>query len=292
PAGDGRPVLPAEVDALLDYRDGIKAYHRDPAWHAGVRAHFEVNLRRMAGLCREAGVPLVWVALPSNLRDCPPFKSEPSPGLSKEERRRRDRLVAEAHEKLEAGDPTGAVGRLEEAVRLDPENAALHFELGRARAATGDLAGALVHWRRARDLDVCPLRMTSPLEETLRRVAREEGVPLLDWAGSIAARSPGGAPGDDWLVDHVHPKPEGHQLLAAALLGWMAGRGWVALPDGWRDDVERVWQQHLAGLPADYWSEGEKALAGLRAWTRGEASGPPIEYRLLRRKGRSPGGTP
>lgn len=281
---DTRPIMPAEVDALLDYRHGIKAYHRDPAWHAGVRAHFGVNLRRMAALCREAGVPLVWVVLPSNLRDCPPFKSEPTPGLSTESRKARDRLAQEARMRLVAEDPAGAVERLQEAVRLDPEDADLYFELGRAQAAVGDLTAAASSWRRARDLDVCPLRMTSPLEATLRQLARKEAVPLVDWAGLIAARSPGGAPGDDWLVDHVHPKPEGHQLLAEALLRWMAARGWLALGRGWRERVRQNWRKHLAGLRDDYWAEGERALAGLRAWTRGEVSGPPIEYRLLWRE--------
>ncbi|MGH7200101.1 MAG: GDSL-type esterase/lipase family protein, partial [Planctomycetaceae bacterium] len=48
PPDRDRPVLKSEADALLDYRDGLKAYHRDDEWHAGVVAHYEQNLRRMA----------------------------------------------------------------------------------------------------------------------------------------------------------------------------------------------------------------------------------------------------
>ncbi|HEU5116425.1 MAG TPA: SGNH/GDSL hydrolase family protein, partial [Isosphaeraceae bacterium] len=36
PEEQKRPLLAAEVDAMLDYRGGLARYHRDDAWHSGV----------------------------------------------------------------------------------------------------------------------------------------------------------------------------------------------------------------------------------------------------------------
>ena len=58
---------------LLDFENGLAAYHRDDAWHADIATHFEYELRRMAALAGEADVPLLFVLPPSNLADSPPF---------------------------------------------------------------------------------------------------------------------------------------------------------------------------------------------------------------------------
>ncbi len=282
PAGTRRPLLPEEVDALLDYRGGLAAYHRDPAWREGVMAHFSANLRRAAGLCREAGIPLLLINPVSNLRDCPPFKSESRPGLSAADRAERDRLLAAAAGLLRR-DPAAAAARLTQAAALDNQYALTFYQRGRAHEAAGRWAEARADYRRARELDVCPLRILAPMEAALRKVARDDGLPFVDWQALIAARSPGGLPGHEWLVDHVHPTPAGHRLLALALLERLARRGRVRLPADWRARVEAAWRRHEAALPADYFARGEQALAGLRAWTQGRADGPPIEYHLLQK---------
>jgi lysophospholipase L1-like esterase len=287
PAPPRRALLPEEVDALLDYRGGLAAYHRDPEWRRGVVAHFAANLHRAVGLCREADIPLMLINPVSNLRDCPPFKSESAPGLSPSVVARRDRLLTEAVALLPT-DPATAAVRLETAAALDDQYARTFYLLGRAWEANGRLAAAGTNYRRARELDVCPLRILSPMEAALRETARAGGVPFVDWQALIAARSPGGLPGHEWLVDHVHPTPAGHRILALALIEAMARQGWVRLPDDWRTRVEAAWNRHEAALPADYFTEGEKALAGLRAWTQGRADGPPIEYRQLHPVGGNP----
>ncbi len=77
-----RPVLPEEVEALLDYRGGLENYVRDDAWRQGVVEHYRYNLNRMVEICRQAKVPLLLACPVSNLRDCPPFKSEHRAGLT------------------------------------------------------------------------------------------------------------------------------------------------------------------------------------------------------------------
>ena len=72
-------------------------------------------------------------------------------------------------------------------------------------------------YARARDEDICPLRLTSRHEEILARVSRETSTTLVDAAAAIADQSMDKIPGNDWYLDHVHPNIGGHQLIARAL---------------------------------------------------------------------------
>ena len=71
-----------EIQTRLDSPGGYASYHRDDAWHDRVAAQFEESLRDMAAACQHARVPLIFIKLGSNLRDCPPYKSEHRAGLS------------------------------------------------------------------------------------------------------------------------------------------------------------------------------------------------------------------
>ncbi|HSG70659.1 MAG TPA: hypothetical protein VLA12_09615, partial [Planctomycetaceae bacterium] len=113
------PKLSAEVDAILDYNDSLKLYHRDDEWKSNIVDHYAFNLQRMANLCREAGVPVLFVRPPSNLADTPPFKSEHSSELSAEEIQRCEELFASARSHYRDDLPQ-ACRLLEQAVELDP----------------------------------------------------------------------------------------------------------------------------------------------------------------------------
>jgi tetratricopeptide (TPR) repeat protein len=71
---------------------------------------------------------------------------------------------------------------------------------------------------KARDEDVCPLRIVTPMREVVQAVAREHQVPLVPVATVVDSRSPHAVPGNDFFLDHVHPTIEGHQLLADLIL--------------------------------------------------------------------------
>ena len=211
PLAADRPMLGAEVDSRLDYRGGLSQYQRDDQWHRDVITHFGVNLERMVHLTRQAGVPLLLVNPVSNLRDCPPFKSEHRSGLSPQDLQRWEQLWNEAKPAYRT-DLRQAVACLERAAAIDDQHAGLHYQLGQCYDALGDLQRARHHYTRAKDLDVCPLRMLSSMQRVLQDVASRTGTPLLDADALIAERCRGGIPDDSWLVDHVHPSIRGHQV--------------------------------------------------------------------------------
>jgi tetratricopeptide (TPR) repeat protein len=272
-------VLPAETDPILDYNDSLKAYRRDDAWRAGVVGHFEFNLRRMAELARGAKVPAILVIEPSNLGDCPPFKSEHSDGLTAAELKQWERLIEGARGSYR-GDLQKSVALLKEAAMIDPRHAATWYELGKAYQALGLHERAREAFWTAREQDVCPLRMPSALEAMLRDVADDEEVPLIDSHRLLEARCADGILDNTMLVDHVHPTFEGHQIIADALLETMAEQGWVRPRAGWSERAQAEYQRHLDALDSFYFLKGQRTIEAVRGWAQGRAKGAPAAGRF------------
>jgi len=270
PAGE-RPVLETEVDARLDYRGGLRQYHRDERWQRGVIRHFDINLERMVHMARQAGVPLLLVAPVSNLRDCPPFKSEHRAGLSPQDLERWEQAWNEAKPAYQT-DLRAARACLERAAAIDDQHAGLHYQLGQCYDALGEFEQAKRHYLLARDLDICPLRMLSSMRGVLSQIASRTGTPLLDADAIIAERCRGGIADDSWLVDHVHPSIRGHQLIAEAIAGWMSSEGVVRPSPGYEQRRDEAYLAHLAALDSFYFEAGRRQLECVRDWARGRAT--------------------
>jgi lysophospholipase L1-like esterase len=267
----GRPTLGAEVDAVLDYRGGVRQYHRDEQWRHDVIAHYGNNLHRIVQLTRQAGVPLLLVNPVSNLRDCPPFKSEHRQGLNADERQRWEQLWARA-EAAYVKDLRQAVALLEQAAAIDDQHAGLHYQLGQCYDALGDQDRAKSRFVLAKDMDICPLRMLEPMQQVLRDVARQTGTPLVDAHALLGQRCRGGIPDDSWLVDHVHPSIRGHQVIADAIAECLAGQGVVHPDAGYPQRRDAAYAAHFESLDSFYFEEGRRRLKHVLDWARGRAT--------------------
>jgi tetratricopeptide (TPR) repeat protein len=260
-----------EVEARLDYRGGLALYHRDPAWQTAVVEHFEFNLRRMIALCRAAGVPF-WIVDPvCNLRGCPPFKAQHRDGLTDQQLSRWQELRREASERFR-DDVVAATHLLEQAVGIDDQHAGLMYDLAKSYDAQGRLDDARQAYLRAKELDVCPLRITEPLRQAIHRACRDTGTRLLDVVGLFQRNCRDGIPGGYLLVDHVHPSITGHQMIAQLLMQRFWDEGLVKTDAAWAQRRDRLYAQHLASLDDAYYLEGQRRLEGLRKWAVGRAT--------------------
>ena len=268
-APEGRPILGPEVQALLDYKGGLEAYHRDETWRQDVIDHFAFNVRRMVRIAREAGVPIILVNEVANL-DMPPFKSEHRADLTDPELRRFESCWDEARSTYETSLPR-SIQTLERAIAIDDQHAGIHYTLAKCLQDLGRSDEAKAEFLLAKELDVCPLRILQPMVEAVRAIGRETGTPVIDLTEFFEARSPGGIPDGDWMVDHVHPSIAGHQLIGDALADELVTMGLLAPEPGWKGRRDRAFEEQMASLDAFYYLKGQQRLGNLQLWAQGRA---------------------
>jgi len=269
--GDGgrsKTVLGGEIETKLDFEEGLKSYHHDEAWRRGIIEHFRRNLETMVRASRGARVPVILVNPVSNLKDCPPFKSEFGGDTTEEQKRRVAELREEAG-KLDWADTYGKIGLLEQAAAIDDHHAEVLYLLGRCYVRIGRFGKAKEWFVRAKEEDVCPLRMVSAMHEAVMEVAGRYDAGLVDAKALIEGRSEGEIAGDEWLLDHVHPSIAGHKLIAEALWDAMEEMNLVRGADGWRAVRDELWGEHLSSLDDIYHAMGTVRLNRLLEWSRG-----------------------
>lgn len=240
-------LLPAEVDTILDNSAGPEFYHRDDAYRALVEKHFEFNLNRMAELAREAGASIIFVTPASNLLDCSPFKSEHPPRMPAADLERCVESMRAARSMIAKGDFANALPPLNEALAIDDRFAETYYLRGQVFWHLAEYDDARRAFDRARDEDICPLRATGPLIDALRRVAKSNDVPLIDFARTMDESSDNGIPGNDWFLDHVHPTIEGHRRLALSILDRLIAGGIAHPSDEWGPGIVAQLQSEVEG---------------------------------------------
>lgn len=268
-----RTSLSVDVQARLDFQNGLQLYERDDQWHRDVAAHFESALTGMIHMCRAKEVPLLLLKPPVNLADSPPFKSQPS---CDERTLEHVNALLRAARSQYKDDLTGAIATLREAVRADPRIAANLYELAQAYEAAGQTRQARELFRQARDEDVCPLRMTSRLEEALTSVAASGDVRLFDVHSFLSDHAPGRILGNGPLVDHVHPSIRSHQLIADELVSHIEAMGLVRPQPNWKQRAAAAHKAHFDTLDRLYFLKGERTLKLLQDWARGRAHNLPV----------------
>ena len=260
---------PEEVQARLDEQRGFASYFRDAEWQDEVVSQYVESLKAMIAACRRAEVPLVLVRLGSNLRDCPPFKSEHRDGITPGE-------LSTWQAAMDAGVAATDERRLDQALmafreaeEIDDQFALVAWRIARTLDRLGRPEEAATAYRRARDLDVCPLRMITRLYKSLQRVASQSGTPLVDAAGAIEADSDDGLPGSDWYVDHVHPTLRGHQRIAELLVEEIGRGGWLELSAAATAARVRLnRRRHFRRLGPVVFSNGSRRVEWLENWAR------------------------
>jgi tetratricopeptide (TPR) repeat protein len=262
-------VLGPEADARLDWKGGLEEYHRDEQWQADVIRHFGSSLYRIVQIAEDADVPLLFVSPVSNLQYAP-LKSEHRTNITAAEQQDFDSLLEQASG-LYSSDLARAVELLRRAIAIDPLYAQAYFELGNCLLEQGQAMAAKEEFIKAKDLDVCPLRMLEPMKKIMHEVADKTDTPLVDADALIAANSRSGFPDRQWLVDHVHPSMSGHQLIADAVAAKMEQLNVVRRAAGWESARENAYREHLASLDHVYFQRGKDRLRSEQGWAHGLA---------------------
>lgn len=203
------PQLDGTVyEAAADKRQDVLIEYRD-------------NLQSMASLAKEAGVRVVFTTLPANLASWPP-----SGGLSQasesdllqlwqEQRTLFNFLAAE-------NSTEAALLKLRQQAGKWKGNAAICYGLGQLAAANADMLLARFWLSLALELDPEPVRASQVFNDVVGKVARTFEIPLVDLEKIFSESSQGGLVDESLILDHVHPTPEGHLLIARSLWAYLS----------------------------------------------------------------------
>ena len=261
-------LLSPEVETLLERSAGLELYQRDSLFSQGVFSHFRYNVARMIRLCRDSGVPVLFLTPVDNQKDFSPFKSQNRAELDSRGRMKVARAVVEGNSLVADRRLSEGTQRLREAVAADSVYAETHFYLGRAYLEAGDTAAARSHFFLARELDVCPLRAREQIHLILRNETAAADVEILDLPRIFREGSPGGIIGAEMLLDHIHPIPEGNLLIAREVVSWMDRQGLFEgrLPD--KENLDLVYREVVDSLPQSYFRQGAVNLAKVLIWAK------------------------
>ncbi|MGB6041944.1 MAG: tetratricopeptide repeat protein [Pirellulales bacterium] len=190
-------------------------------------ANFREGLDRLVGRAQAAGVKVVLVTVPANLRQWNPEASTGMASLSEADRQTWSKEFESSRRQLNAADFAAAAVNLEKAPRLAPDHAETQFFLAQAYEGLARWDDARDAYWRACDVDASPTRRLSGINEAIRDVAREQRTLLVDADQSFEQRSEHGLAGFNLIEDYVHPTREGHEIIAWYIYDAIARAGWL-----------------------------------------------------------------
>jgi len=261
--------LPANVKARLDANSGYASYHWDPEWKQQVTEQYRQSLETIIAQCAESQTPMIFVCLGSNLRDCPPIKSELPDILRDSTRQNWLTLFADATKYRH--DPVTALEKYQQCVEIYDQHALLHYRIARCHELLDRPVLARKHYLLAKDFDICPLRLTEQMDAIQRELAAKHDILLVDARRAIEQASRDGIPGYEMYVDHVHPSIYGHQIIASAIVKKLSQNQIVpAGPLLSVADYTDLYNRHLRARPMAYFSNGRRRVEWLEGWARWE----------------------
>lgn len=229
-------------------------------------ADFRAGLEELVDSALDRGANVILCTVAVNMRDYEPYGYYHRDGINEEEILEWDDLVEQGKSSFAAGDYEGARSLFQKALAIDPEPALLNFYLGHALLRLGRGEEAYQYFQTAVDNDPVRDRTGSDLNETVREVAADRGVPLADIALVFRQRTADTVPGDDLFLDAVHPTLEGHKIIARTLLEIMVESGWVRPGSGWEEQARRAARNYQEKMPVDYLFSSYYTAASLNAF--------------------------
>lgn len=210
-------------------------YSPDEEQKQEVMERFASNLREIIVTAQQRGIGIVICTVPSNIVSWPPDPSSPAPALED----RQWNTLDERARKLESADrwklASAVYGRM---IELKEGDAEINYRYGKALLESGKPEEARPYLIRARDVDPAPVRATTMVNEKIRNLASEYGVPIADLEHAFAKASPYNLTGSELILDYAHPTEKGHAVAERVV--WEALTTTVAEWEEYSGEIEKA----------------------------------------------------
>lgn len=205
------------------------------------RSIFEENLLDVVGHFRKRGVPVLMGTLVSNVHHQKPFVdrfSETGDSV------RWRKLHREAGRLFRQGKPEAALEKISEAIGSDSLPASAYFLQGKILEALGDSLSAYRAYYKAKDRDALRFRASEDFNRVIMRLDSLPTVKVVDIKGSFEKHSPLHLPGNELLLEHLHPNLAGYRLMAASFARSIIDGRYLGTPE--RTEIpDSLWKSKI-----------------------------------------------
>jgi tetratricopeptide (TPR) repeat protein len=205
-----------------------------------VYRNFQSNLNDILHVGVDSGAEIILSTVAVNLKDCPPLASENSPKLASSERANYYQLNTKAKIAEDTGDAGTAAKYLEQAAKLDPQNADLQYRWGLCLMQMTNFVAARTHLQLACDNDAVPARADSRINEIIRESASQfsdGSLTLFESTKALTTTNAMDFCGSETFYEHVHFKPRGSYRLGLAWAEQVANH----LPEAAESQTSTSW---------------------------------------------------
>jgi tetratricopeptide (TPR) repeat protein len=214
----------------------------------------------------DSGIPIIFTAPVSSLRDQKPFQSLANPTATLEERRSWKMAQVTGDSLYGLGQHAESVPWYRKSLTHDSLYAGTWYRLGQALYQSGRYDEARAAFVSARDHDALRFRMSEEFASALREVCGSHHVPLARVDSVFMDSSPHGIIGHELILEHLHPNIEGYALMARTWTHTIATQGLLADKSEWRwnNEVDNEEYMRRAGVTRFDWTVGRIRVEYLR----------------------------
>jgi tetratricopeptide (TPR) repeat protein len=263
------PNLASEVDDVLAKTIGPTSYTRNDTLRQDVLDHYGVSLARMAELAHSVGAQVLFITTPVNEKDCSPFKSESTPGLTDSAKAKVKGWMQSGSEQKQS--PLIALKYFDSALSLDSRNASLAYAAGQMALEAKLYPEAKHYFEQALNEDICPLRALTAMRKIVLETAKSQQMPVLDFTAILEDKtlreSGHRILGEPDFVDHVHLTIEDYRLMALSIIEKFREMGTLEQKNALSDSsVKIVTDSIMAKMGSRELGEGLHNLAKVVNW--------------------------
>jgi tetratricopeptide (TPR) repeat protein len=261
--------LAGEVNDILANTIGPTSYTRNDTLKQDILEHYKISLTRMAALAHSVGAEVIFLTTPTNEKDCSPFKSEATPGITDRSKEKVSEWMQKARALAET--PLDALVLYDSALSLDSRNAAIYYLAGQAALAAKKYPEAKYYFRQALDEDICPLRALTAMRNIVLETAKEQHAQAVDFVRILEEKtnreSGHNILGEPDFVDHVHLSIDDYRFIAITLVNKLESMGVLKKSTSWNEaSIKQVTDRIMGSMGPHELGEGLHNLAKVVNW--------------------------
>jgi len=238
----------------------------DEAEYDRILNRWAKNMESVVKIAERNAISVMFLSMPSNIRDIPPAQSSHRSDLSPAQLQSWKLLFNEGGKYEKEGKWKEALKSFQMAAGIDPTYAGLQYYMGRVYEGLGKYEKAKEHYVLARDLDRLSIRSKTKLNSRMKEIVDKNNLPFVDVVGILEKVSPNGIISSELIYDDVHPTVVAQQMITDQILRELWQKGEVDPSSEW------YWEKLKEAKQGEEWKvdggvDGYRyVLQGLYLW--------------------------